>query len=301
MAKDIMERLKNDILVGYAPMQTLLMDWGKDLESHLSEWVLANPEKYQDALRKSYAAGCDMGMTATQASTIFRASSFGLQDRVYEFNYKSAKLAKEVTPNDRFVVGNLSASNPDFLEPVGNMTYEYVYEGYKEQVLGLAEGGVDVFLIPGNHIDELLIAVKVAKELTDIPVIACNVFYKGKVKKGFRGMMSQEPITASTRADEAGADVVGTLCGEISYEDMPEVISLMREGTDKLLCAMPDAGIPQLIDGETVSPITREQVLQEVPKWIDAGARIVGGCCSTTLEHYQAFSEAVRQWKSKGH
>ena len=67
MGKDFLERLSSEVLIMFAPMQTLLMDWGKDLESHLSEWVLQNPEKYQEALTESYAAGCDMGHTATQA------------------------------------------------------------------------------------------------------------------------------------------------------------------------------------------------------------------------------------------
>lgn len=135
MANEFLERIESEVLILYAPMQTLLMDWGKDLESHLSEWVLAHPEEYQEALIKSYEAGCDMGHTATQASSLFRSAPFNLQDKVHEFNFKSAQLAREVTPKEFYVVGNISGSNPDFLEPYGSYTPEFVYEGYKEQIM----------------------------------------------------------------------------------------------------------------------------------------------------------------------
>jgi 5-methyltetrahydrofolate--homocysteine methyltransferase len=297
MARNFLERLQTDLLVAYAPMQTVLIDWGKDMESHLSEWVLAHPDKYQDALRQSYKAGCDMGHTATQASSKFRSIPFGLESKVFEFNYQSAKLAKEVTPPDHFVVGNISASNPDFLEPYGNMTYDYVYEGYKEQILGLAEGGVDAFHISGNHIGELNVAVKVAKDHTDIPVIGSNVFYKGK--KGFRTMMGQDPRTASEMVDRAGADLVCLNCGLLDYRGTTEVLRLMREGTEKYLGVMPDAGLPELIDGVTVYPLTPEEMAKEVLNWLGGGARLVGGCCGTTLKHYEAMSEAVKHWRAK--
>lgn len=298
MPSKFIERLQNDILVAYVPMQTLLMDWGKDMESHLSEWVLANPQKYQDALRQSYAIGCDMGHTATQASSKFRSIPFSLENKIFEFNFKSAKLAKEVTPPDHYVVGNISASNPDFLEPYGNMTYDYVYEGYKEQILGLAEGGVDLFHISGNHIDELNIAVRVAKEHTDLPVIGSNVYYRGK--KGFRTMMGQDPKTASEMVDKAGSDLVCFNCGLVDYKESTEVIKLMKEGTSKYLGAMPDAGLPELIQGVTVHPLTPEDAAREIPNWIRAGAHFVGGCCGTTLKHYEAISKVVKSIRAKG-
>ena len=291
MSGDFADRLQKEIMVIYAPMQTLLADWGKDLESHLSAWVLENPEKYQEALVKSYEAGCTMGHTATQASSVFRATPFGVQDRVEELNRNSARLAREATPDGCYVVGNISSTNPDFLEPIGSMTDDFVYEGYKEQILALAEGGVDVFHISGNHIDETAIAMRVAKEHTSIPIIACNVYYKGK--KGFRTMMGQDPETASRTLEEAGADAIGFNCGLVSYEDAPEVLRQMRQGTSKSLAAQPDAGMPLLVDGKTVHPATAEQMAHQAPAWIEAGARLVGGCCGTSLKHCATLSTLV--------
>jgi len=297
MASEFLDRLQRDWLILYAPMQTLLLEWGKDQESHLSDWVLKNPEKFQEALVKSYEAGCEMGHTATQASSVFRAQPFDQQHRIHELNYESARLAREVTPPGCFVVGNISGSNPDFLEPYGSYTPEYVYEGYKEQIVALAEGGVDVLHISGNHQESMVIAVQAAKELTGLPVICHNTYYKGK--KGFRTMMGYEPAKASKMIDDAGADVVGAICGLWSYEDGVALLGEMRLGTRKPLGCQPDAGLPDLIDGKTVHPATPEEMEKWAPRWIEAGGKVLGGCCGTSLEHYRRLAVVVKKFRER--
>jgi len=293
MATDILTRLQSEVLVSYAPLHTLLMDWGKDLESHLSEWILDHPDEFQDALAKSYAVGCDFGYTATQASSVFRAKVFGLESRVREFNYESARLAREVTPEGHYVLGNVSATNLDFLEPVGSYTKDYVIEGYTNQIMALAEGGVQAILVAGNQADCLCLAIEIVKKRTNLPAIAHNVYYKGK--KGFRTLMGYDPKTASAMVTEAGADVVGCSCGLFSYSDTTELVHQMREGTERILDALPDAGMPGLVDGKTVHPAKPEEMAARAPDWIKAGARLVGGCCGTSLEHYRQLSAKVRE------
>jgi len=303
MASDFLERLRNDVLIGYMPMQTFLVEeYGKPMEQHLSEWVLDHPEEFKDAIRRSYEAGCDMTHTATQASSVLRTSPFGqaLVDRLYELNYKSARLAREVTPEGYYVIGNISHSNPDFLEPLGSYTYDEVCEGYKVQILGLAEGGVDAFHISGNHIEEGIIAVKMAKELTDIPVIAHDVFYP--TKKGFRSMMGLAPGTSAAKLQEASADVVGTNCGLMTksldtkdwYTAATELVREIGKGTDRPISFQPDAGLAQLVGGETVYPAFPEEMASEVLNWVSAGARMVGGCCGTSLEHCRRISAVIK-------
>ena len=302
MAEDILKRLEREVLIGYAPMQTMLVhEYGKPMEQHLSEWVVDNPKDYQDALKRSYEAGCDMGHTATQASSPFRSKVFGqaMVDRVYELNLESAKLAREVTPEDCYVVGNISHSNPDFLEPVGDMTPEEVYEGYRMQISGLAEGGVDAFHISGNHIDEGVIAIGVAKDLTDIPVIGQDVFYP--TVRGFRSMIGLDPATSAARLDEAGADIIGTNCGSMTesldpsawYPAATPLFEEMRQGSPKCMCIQPDAGLARLEEEESVYPAPADEMAREVSNWVKAGARILGGCCGTTLEHFRQISAVI--------
>jgi len=303
---DLRERLKNpdDILLHYAPLHTLLADWGWDMETNLSKWIVENPGKYQDALCQSFEAGCDFACTQTQSASPWRAEVFGLRDRIYEFNYKSAKLAREVTPPDRYVLAMVSTTNPDFLEPLGNMTYDEVYEGYKEQISALLEGGIDVFMIGGNHIDEALVAIQVARDLCDLPILSQNVYYT--TKQGFRTMMGSDPIQGSARLQEAGVEVIGGSCGLMSkssnpadyYPSATNLVKEMRKGCSAPLVIQPNAGLAQLVDGKTVYPATPEQMGTEVLNWVDAGARIVGGCCGTSLEHYRRISAVLRERKT---
>jgi len=304
---DFMERLRNtdDVLVMFFSMQTLLVDeYGKPMETHLGEWILAHPKEFQDSLRRLYTSGHDMVHPGTQANSPFRAKPFGLQDKVYELNYQSVKLAKEVTPEGCYVVGLLSTSNPDFLEPVGNMTYDEVYQGYREQVLPMLEAGADLIVVSGNHVDDAVIAIRVIKDHSDLPIIAGNVFYAGK--KGFHMITGHDPKTASAMLQEAGADVVGFGCGLMTKsldtsEWYPAATALLKEvkqGTDRYLFMVPDAGLAQLIKGKTVYPASPEEMAGEVLNWVDVGARIVGGCCGTSIEHGRKVSAVLRDRKA---
>jgi len=299
MTMSFLERLHNDRMTLYMPMQTFLVEeYGKPMEQHLSEWILAHPKEYQDAVRRSFAAGCDMVHTGTQASSRIRAKPFGVEDRVYEFNFKSAKLAREVTPEGHCVVGNFTSTNPDFLEPVGSITSDEVYEAYKPQILGLAEGGVDVFHAGGAQLEVSLMILKMAKELTNIPIMAFNVFYSGK--KGFRTMYGLDPETASRKLDEMGVDLIGATCGKFSYREASELLRQMRKGTNQPLMIQPDAGVAQLIKGETIYPATPDELESVLPDWLNAGAWVVGGCCGTSLEHYRRISSVLRERRAKG-
>jgi len=303
MAVDLRERLRktNDVLLHYPPLHSMLADWGKDLESNLSQWIVDHPDKYQDALRQGFAAGCDFAGTQTQAASPWRAEPFGLRHKIYEFNYQSAKLAREVTPPDRYVLGHVSITNPDFLQPLGNLTYEEVYEGFKEQMTALVEGGIDVFLLVGNQTDAGEIAAKVAKDICDLPIIFQNVFFA--TRKGFRTMLGLTPEEASARAERAGADVVGGSCGLMTkslntsewYPSATRLVNEMRRGCGQYLSVQPDAGIAQLIEGKTVYPVSPDEMANEVYHWIEAGARIVGGCCGTNLEHYRKIARVLKE------
>ncbi|MGQ9674372.1 MAG: homocysteine S-methyltransferase family protein [Chloroflexota bacterium] len=302
MPIDIRKRLQdtNEVLVYCLSMHTLLSYWGKDMEDHLSYWVITHPEEFKDCVRQCVANGGDLVSVGTQAASPWRAETFGLRDKVYEMNYKSAKLAKEAIPAGRYVVGFVSMTNPDFLEPVGNMTYDEVYEGYKLQISALLEGGADMIWVSGNHIDEGLIAVKVAKDLADIAVGMSNVYYMGK--KGFRTMVGVDPQTASARAQAAGVDIIGFNCGLMTkdsrdpqewYRGAVDLVKQIKQGTDRPAAAMPDPCLPELIDGQTVWAATPDDLARAVPDLIEAGARLIGGCCGTNLEHYRKVSEVL--------
>ena len=308
---DLMQRLwrTNDVLVMFQGIQTLLVEeYGKPMEAHLSAWILDHPNEFQDCLRRIFTAGCDLAPIGTQASSPFRAKPFGqsVVDRIYELNYESARLAKEVTPKGHYIQAVVSTSNPDFLEPLGNMTNDEVYSGYLQQIKGLIDGKVDLITIAGNHIDEAVIAIKVVKDHCDIPVNVSNSFYAGK--KGFRTMMGLDPKAASAKLQEAGAEIIGANCGLMTrskdsnewYPAATTLVKEMRRGTDRYLSIGPDAGLAQLINGKTVYPASPEEMAREVSNWVSAGARIVGGDCGSNLEHMRKIATVLQERGLRG-
>jgi 5-methyltetrahydrofolate--homocysteine methyltransferase len=297
------------VLITFSAIHTFLVDeYGKPMETHLSEWIVAHPKEFQDALQRTYTSGYSIAPTGTQASSPFRASPYGkaIVDRIYELNYKSAKLAREITPEGCYVTGVISSSNPDFLEPVGSYTYDQVYEGYLEQIRGLVDGEVDVITVVGNHIEESVIAIKAIEDnFPNMPVIGSNVFYAGK--RGFRTMTGLDPETASARLQKTGAEVIGFHCGLMTKSEncldwYPAATALLKEikqATDRYLLIAPDAGLPQLIDGRTIYPASPKEMASEVLNWVDAGARLIGGCCGTSLEHGRMSAAVIRERKIK--
>ena len=302
MAKSFLERLHSGPMSLYVPTHTLLFDeYEKPLEDHLSQWVLDHPDAYQDALRRSFEAGCQCCHTATQASNAIRAATFGPEyvAKIHEYNVKSAKLAREATPEGKYVMGNLTSTNPDFVEPMGNIKPEYIPEAYKPQILGLAEGGIDAFHLAGNQIDVTMTILELIEELAGgIPVVCVHAFYSEKV--GFRTLYGDSPETFAAKVDATGIPVaIGATCGRWTYDQGAELAAQFRKGSDKYVLLQPDAGMPDLVDGKTSHPGTPDRLEAELPSWLDAGAWLVGGCCGTSLEHYRRIAAVLEAWRDK--
>lgn len=297
MAKDFLQRLANgEVLVSWGPIQTLLQqEKGRNLEGHQAEWIVNHPDDYQDVLKAMFAAGSDFGAAGVQGNNRYRLEAFGLEDRVYELTLKPLQLAREVTPENCYLVGQLGMTGR-FLEPVGDMTIDELYKSYVEQIIPTLEAGVDLFAVNENDTEQLVVAIRAVKDYCDLPVIALSLFYP--TKKGIRTMMGVPTKTAAARLQEAGADVIGATCGGISpIEDALTVVKEMRQGCDKPLMIRPDAGLAQLINGQIVQPVTPQEMAKEVPSWIAAGAQIISGCCGTSLKHIKAISAVVKGQK----
>lgn len=295
MAIDFLQRLADgEVLVTYAPLFTLLeQEKGRTLEGHLGKWIVDHPESFQDVVKAMYDAGCDIGYAGTQGNGRYRLRDFGLQDKVYEMTLRQTQFAKEVTPENCYLGGVIGLSGV-FLPPVGDMTPDELYQSYVEQIIPMLEGGVDLFLVVDNDTEEVAIQIKAVKDNCDLPVVGRHFFYS--TKRGMRTLMGVDVKTASARLQEAGADIIGAVCGDI---DRPigntlTVVREMRQGCNKPLLVKPNAGLAQLTDGKIVQPLTPQDMAKEVPKWIAAGASLVGGCCGASLRHIKAITAAAK-------
>ncbi|MDI6783058.1 MAG: homocysteine S-methyltransferase family protein, partial [bacterium] len=254
MMTDILARLKQgEILICDGAMGTMLHQAGLQ-PGHCAElWNIDQPEEVAEIHKEYFEAGCDMVITNTFGGTRFKLKKFNQETRVIELNRAGARVAKQAAAEypHRYVLGDIGPTG-EFLQPVGELTYDELYAAFKEQAVALAAGGVDAIIIETmSAIEEAVCAVKAVKENTRVPVIATMTFNPAGAQ-GFRTMMGVSPQQTAEQLDTAGADIIGTNCGGIRVEQVAEIIRELRRYTPKPLIAEPNAGLPKLVDGKTI-------------------------------------------------
>ena len=250
------------------------------------------PEVVRGMAAAYFEAGSQMVETNSFGGSRYMLAKYGFGERVEELNRLGAELARSVAPPGRFVLGSIGPTG-EFLEPNGTATEAEMYDVFAEQARGLAAGGVDAFCVETmSDLAECTLAIRAAKEVSGLPVVATMTFDKGP--RGFFTMMGITPAGAAEQLAAAGADLVGSNCG-IAIEHMIEIITDMRAATGTPILTHINAGIPRIESGQIVYPDTPEMMADCIPRVVAAGANIVGGCCGTSAEHVRAFVEACRQ------
>ncbi|MBM4047010.1 MAG: methionine synthase, partial [Planctomycetes bacterium] len=132
-----------------------------------------------------------------------------------------------------------------------------------------------------------------ARATTQLPVVASMTFQQDADGKNYHTIMGVDVRTMVKRLCDAGADILGTNCGQ-GIEQMIGVVRQMRAATDLPILVEPNAGLPRLSQGRTVYAQTPEEMVRSLDALLDAGANIVGGCCGTTPAHIRLIAERVR-------
>ena len=292
--QSLLERLSaGGVLVSDGAMGSFLQSAGLPAGATPESWCLARPEVVRGVAEAYFAAGSDMVLTNSFGGSPLKLARHGLAERAGELNRVAATLAREAAGDGKFVAGSVGPTGRIVTDEGGNVTPAELYETFREQVAGLADGGVDAICVETmSSLAEALEAVRASKEHTTLPVFCTFSFALGR--RGYRTMMGVSPEVAAREAAEAGADVIGTNCGN-GIENMIEIVRQMHAAVPDLpILAQANAGMPELVDGVTIYPETPEYMASRVGDLIAAGATIVGGCCGTTPQHISAIAEEVR-------
>ena len=176
---------------------------------------------------------------------------------------------------------------------MGDVTEAELYDAFKEQAVALEKGGADAVCIETmSALDEATLAVKAAKENTSLEVI-CTFTFEKTATGDYRTMMGVDPAGMATALTEAGADIVGTNCGN-GMERMIEIVKDIRGAApDTPILVHANAGLPVTVDGVDTFPAAPEDMAVLVKDIVDAGANIIGGCCGTSPAHIAAIKGAV--------
>jgi 5-methyltetrahydrofolate--homocysteine methyltransferase len=245
-------------------------------------------------IHRQYAqSGCDVltANTLTMNRIFIETHNVGVSVR--DVNKAGAELAREAAGKDRFVLGNISSTG-QLLEPYGTYKESQFYNAFKEQAEVLAEYGVDGFLIETVFdLREAACAVRACRENCSLPVIASMSFTTEE--KGGRTMMGDSAEQCAKSLTDAGADAIGTNCGDLDPSQMAVVVSHLNSATELPILAQPNAGKPKLIGDKTVFEMAPQPFASGIAECRQAGASLVGGCCGTTPEHIRAVAEMLRR------
>jgi len=280
------------ILVSDGAWGTFLYQKGLQAGECPELWNLTHSDVVREIARSYINAGADMIETNSFGASSFKLEHYGLKDKVSEINEAAACLSREAAGDDRWVIGSVGPTGKMLV--MGDVTEEELYEAFKEQVLALEKGGVDAICIETmNDIDEAMAAIRATKENTRLEVI-CTFTFDPTGENEYRTMMGISPAEAAIACVEAGADIIGTNCGN-GLKNMIKIVEQMRKiAADIPILVHANAGLPEIRNGETVYPETPEQMKALIPEVIRAGASIIGGCCGTTPDHIEIIKNTIK-------
>ena len=253
------------------------------------QWILENSEVLIDLQKQYVEAGTDILFAPTFTASRIKLKEYGLEDHLEEMNRKLVALSKEAAKGTNALVAGDLTMTGEQLYPLGDLMFEDLVDVYKEQAKIIAEAGADLFVVETMmSLQECRAAVLAIREVCDLPVMVSLTY-----NEDGRTLYGTDPVTAVVVMQSLGVDAVGMNCST-GPEAMLEPIAKMAEYAAIPLLAKPNAGMPELIDGQTVFNVEPEEFAEVGKKLVEEGAAIIGGCCGTTPEHIRALKEAVK-------
>ncbi|MEO7682635.1 MAG: bifunctional homocysteine S-methyltransferase/methylenetetrahydrofolate reductase [Gemmatimonadaceae bacterium] len=279
----------NQVVVFDGATGTMLYAKGVFINQCYDELNLRAPDLVREVHRAYVRAGAEIIETNTFGASRTKLTPYGLETQVHEINRAAASIARAEAGENVLVAGAVGPLGVR-LEPYGPTSLEEARRVFAEQIGGLKEGGADVFLLETfADIQEIEQALLAAREVdSSIPVIAqMTITADCRTPYG----VSVEDIARTL--DALGADVIGLNCS-VGPQTILEAIEKMVKVTRKKLSAQPNAGMPREVSGRSMYMASPEYMATYAHHLVQAGAKIVGGCCGTTPDHIAAMVEGIR-------
>jgi homocysteine S-methyltransferase len=296
MTSRFLELIDSRPLLADGAMGTMIYTHGIGFDECYDGLNLLRPNEIRDIHREYAAAGADILETNTFGANAVRLETWSLQDAVAEICARGVELAKEAARDVRpdiliaGAVGPLGAR----LAPLGSVSAEHAYAAFKEQITALADAGADLIILETfSDLNEIEQALSAAKDACDLPVVAHMTFNRDQ-----RTLLGNTPADAAHRLAKWQPALIGANCST-GPRGVFEVVQKMAAATKTMhgygprLSAMPNAGFPEARGERVFYPATPEYFADYAQRFIDIGARLVGGCCGTTPAHIKAMRAAI--------
>lgn len=279
----LLKALQDEVLIADGAIGSLLYSYGVD--RCFEEHNLTHPEEVLNIHKAYIEAGADVIQTNTYGANYIKLARYGLEDQVKEMNEAAVKLAKKAAKKDSLILGTIGGIYGS-QNTIG--TLEEIKRSFREQLYCLLLEGVDGILLETYYdFEELTTVLKIAREATDLPIIAnVSMHEVGILQNGLS-------LTEALQTLEAiGADVVGINC-HLGPHHMLKALDSVPLLEKAVLAVYPNASFPGYKDGKLFYENKPAYFEQFAEKFRQSGAHLIGGCCGTTPEHIAALRKGL--------
>src|SRR5580658_6881802 len=289
-AKEFRARLGGHVLVADGAMGTVLYSKGIFINRCFDELNLSSPALIKETHQEYVKAGAEILETNTFGANRARLGTFGFADKLKAINQAGVRLAREAAGETAFVAGAMGPLGVR-IEPLGSISFAEARATFREQAEALVEAGVDLLILETfSDLNEIREAIFAAREVagSERAIIAhVTIDDAGNMPDG------TEPETYTGKLNEWPADVIGLNCS-VGPKATLETIERMMRYSQKPMSAMPNAGLPTVVEGRKIYLCSPEYMAQYARRFLWAGVKIVGGCCGTTAEHIKLIRSEAR-------
>jgi methionine synthase / methylenetetrahydrofolate reductase(NADPH) len=282
------EFLQNNLVLFDGAMGTEIYNRGIFINTCYDELNLTRPQLVKEIHSAYIKAGADVIETNTFGANRLKLQKYGLESKVYDINLKGATIAREAAGDNIFVAGSIGPLNIR-LEPWGPLSEIEAREIFLEQAKGLNDGGVDLIILETfSDLHTIQQALHIVKGNFQIPVIAQMTIGND----GF-SLFGTPPELFANKLIQWGADAIGINCS-VGPKPMLDALEKMAGLVNVPISIMPNAGIPVDVEGRNIYLATADYFAEYTRRFIQAGARIVGGCCGTDPSFIKEMRKAIQ-------
>jgi len=287
-AEKFRDRIRTHVVVADGAMGTMLYSKGIFINRCFDELNLSAPSLVKEIHDSYVQAGAEIIETNTFGANAYRLAPYGLVEKLADINRAGVRVARESAGEKAWVAGSVGPLGVR-IEPLGPTSFQEAREAFKQQVTALADAGVDLIMLETfGDLNEIREAILATHEACDLPLVA-----QMTVDDDGNALFGASPEVFARRLEEWGADAIGMNCS-VGPKVAVEVLERMIKVTGRPLAVQPNAGKPMLVDGRSVYLCSPEYLAQYARRYIQAGAKIIGGCCGTTPEHIKLLKNEVR-------
>lgn len=288
MKKPFLEFCRQNLVLIDGAMGTEIYNRGYYINACYDELNLSNPQLIKDIHQAYREAGADVIETNTFGANRIKLQKHGLEDKFAEINTTGASIARDIAKDDTYVCGSMGPLG-ERLEPWGSLSEQEARQLYQDQAKALVAGGIDILSLETfTDLHLMQQAILGIKEELELPLIAMMTIGDDGLS-----LFGTPPDILAVKMRQAGADIVGLNCS-VGPKVMLEAAVRMTEAVDIPICVMPNAGVPQNVDGRNIYLASAEYFGEYTKRFAQAGIDLIGSCCGTNADFTREMRKAVQ-------